>query len=137
MKTCPQCGHPVADHYPDHGRAASSCATCVDEGKLTVTMSWSESGLRTCCWPARDIESLAAPAPGDSRPSLAQAVAGLADAYLYLHRNDNPWRHGQALFNALSALEPDRGEYVCGGELDPFNLDERIPAFLAYLADEV
>ena len=44
-------------------------------------------------------------------------------------------RYGQAVFNTLREVYPDIAERVHGTVLDPFDLDERVPALLAFMAD--
>ena len=46
-------------------------------------------------------------------------------------------RAGQAVFNALAAVDPAAAEWVRGGDLDPFHHDDRIPALLAWWRDEL
>lgn len=47
------------------------------------------------------------------------------------------WRAGQAYFNVLYSLRPDLSEQVRGSaELDPFHVDARLPAFLAFVMEE-
>jgi hypothetical protein len=43
------------------------------------------------------------------------------------------WRKGQTYFNVLREARPDLAEKVRGSVLDPFQRDERIEAFLAYV----
>lgn len=40
------------------------------------------------------------------------------------------WRWGQAYFNVLVEHRPDLSEPIRTTELDPFYLDERMPAFM-------
>jgi hypothetical protein len=46
-------------------------------------------------------------------------------------------RSGQAHFNVLwfDQHDPDFADEIRGGELDPFNLDERVPAMLSALRE--
>lgn len=44
-------------------------------------------------------------------------------------------RAGQAFFNALWEKRPDLYKQMTQTELDPFNLDERLPAAWAYVMD--
>ena len=46
------------------------------------------------------------------------------------------WRVGQTYFNVLYLLRPDLSERVRGSELDPFHVDTRLPAFLAFVVEE-
>ncbi len=49
---------------------------------------------------------------------------------------ENPkWRSGQAFFNTLRAIQPHLAAQVEGGELDPFNSDERLPSFCSWVRD--
>jgi hypothetical protein len=47
---------------------------------------------------------------------------------------DPTWRLGQTYFNILARVRPELAESVRGTMNDPFYLDDRIPAFLSYLA---
>jgi hypothetical protein len=42
-------------------------------------------------------------------------------------------RAGQAAFNYLYEKAPGWANYIRGGPLDPFHLDERLPAFFEWL----
>lgn len=44
-------------------------------------------------------------------------------------------RAGQWYFNLLDVARPDLADRVRGTALDPFHRDDRLPAFLAWLAD--
>lgn len=44
-------------------------------------------------------------------------------------------RRGQALSNALFQISPAIANEVVGSDFDPFYLDERIPAFWAWLEE--
>ncbi len=45
-------------------------------------------------------------------------------------------RRGQCYYNALYTLRPDLANEICGTKLDPFYVDERIPAFLEWLMEK-
>lgn len=45
------------------------------------------------------------------------------------------WRYGQTLFNVLYRVRPDLSERVRGTDLDPFHSDQRVRAFLAWVAE--
>ena len=48
--------------------------------------------------------------------------------------NRNPkWREGQAAFNHLHKVAPGWADHIRGGPLDPFHIDERLPAFFGWL----
>jgi len=55
-----------------------------------------------------------------------EQVRVLAGNYLQSYRN---WREGQAYFNALHELHPDRANLIRGTEYDMFYLKENIKAF--------
>ena len=49
-------------------------------------------------------------------------------------RTRNPaWRKGQTYYNVLSQVRPDLCERIRTSKLDPFYMDERIPAFLEWV----
>lgn len=50
---------------------------------------------------------------------------------------DEEQRLGQRMFNGLHAAFPEIAEAIRGTEYDPFQLDERIPAFLKRVLDFV
>lgn len=51
------------------------------------------------------------------------------------HRNNPRWRLGQAHFNVLREMRPDLAQVFVGSSVDPFNRDDRIPAFLEAVLD--
>lgn len=45
------------------------------------------------------------------------------------------WRIGQTYFNVLARRRPDLSEQIRSGPLDPFYRNERVPEFVAFLAE--
>lgn len=44
-------------------------------------------------------------------------------------------RYGQVLFNVLFIKRPNLARKIRGGDLDPFHIANRVPAFLAYVEE--
>jgi hypothetical protein len=83
------------------------------------------------------IESLVE-ADRTARADLMRIVEGSSDHQTSVERSlvlFPEFRLGQAHMNVLRVQRPDLYDEVTGTSADCFYLDERVPAFLAWLAD--
>lgn len=53
----------------------------------------------------------------------------------HLKNNEESWRLGQTYFNVLYECRPDLANAIRGTSIDPFYVDELMPAFLSFVAD--
>lgn len=80
------------------------------------------------------------PAPPPTPPTHADylravtAALGNRDNRLDRKYSQPRWRDGQTYFNVLYAGRPDLADAVRGTDLDPFHRDDRVPAFLRWVA---
>ena len=58
-------------------------------------------------------------------------------AYMGYQASNPELRDGQALMIALMELNKDLYTDITGMDVDPFYLDERIPAFIEYIKDRI
>ncbi len=59
-----------------------------------------------------------------------EVVAEFTEA---IKNRPDSWREGQAAFNHLYKVSPGWADHIRGGPIDPFHMDERLPAFFDWL----